>query len=202
MEWFVLAKYLLALGVLTALGAPIAAAFFRPLPRRGAAFALPAALVPFTIVVFWVGQLTFGLHTLAVGVAAVLGCAVLAIRTGAAPEWRSVAAMYGVFAVGFLVMVAFRAAEPGISPAGGEQFLHFGLVNAIERANSLPPEDMWFAGRELTYYYGTQLQIAGLSMLTGTPLRYGFNVGIATFYGMLFVVAYGVAGAIVHRQGH
>jgi YYY domain-containing protein len=202
MEWFVLAKYLLALGVLTALGAPIAAAFFRPLPRRGAAFALPAALVPFTIVVFWVGQLTFGLHTLAVGVAAVLGCAVLAVRTGAAPEWRSVAATYGVFAVGFLVMVAFRAADPGITPAGGEQFLHFGLVNAIERANSLPPEDMWFAGRELKYYYGTQLQVAGLSMLTGTPLRYGFNVGIATFYGMLFVVGYGVAGAIVHRQGH
>ena len=202
MEWFVLAVYLVALAVLTALGAPIAAPLFRALPRNGAAFALPSALVPFTLVVFWVGQLTFGLHTLAVGVGAVLGGAVLAFRADASPEWRSVAAGYGVFAVGFLVMVAFRAANPGITPAGGEQFLHFGLVNAIERANSLPPEDMWFAGRELKYYYGTQLQVASLSMLTGTPLRYGFNLGIATFYGMLFVVAYGVGGAVVRRQGH
>jgi YYY domain-containing protein len=202
MEWFVLAVYLVALAALTALGAPIAALLFRALPRNGAAFALPTALVPFTVVVFWVGQLTFGLHTLAVGVGAVLAGAVLASRADASPEWRSVAASYGVFAVGFLVMVGFRAADPGITPAGGEQFLHFGLVNAIERANSLPPEDMWFAGRELKYYYGTQLQVASLSMLTGTPLRYGFNLGIATFYGLLFVVAYGVGGAVVHRQGH
>jgi YYY domain-containing protein len=201
MEWLILVVYLLALGVLTAVGAPIAAALFRPLPRRGAAFALPAALVPFTIVVFWVGQLTFGLHTLGFGLGAVIGWAALATRAGGSPDWRSVAAMYGVFVVGFLVMIAFRAAHPGITPAAGEQFLHFGLVNAIERANSLPPENMWFAGRELRYYYGTQLQVASLSMLTGTPLRYGFNLGIATFYGLLFVVAYGLAGAIVHRQG-
>ncbi|PSP33224.1 hypothetical protein BRC63_10710 [Halobacteriales archaeon QH_10_70_21] len=202
MEWFVLAVYLLALAVLTAVGAPIAALLFRSLPRNGAAFALPSALVPFTIVVFWIGQLTFGLHTLVAGVAAVLGCAVAATRAGASPEWRAVAATYGVFTVGFLVMVAFRAADPGITAAGGEQFLHFGLVNAIERANSLPPEDMWFAGRELRYYYGTQLQVTSLSMLTGTPVRYGFNLGIATFYGLLFVVAYGVGGAVVRRRGH
>ena len=109
MEWFVLAGYLVALAALTALGAPVAAPLFRALPRNGAAFALPAALVPFTVVVFWVGQLTFGLHTLAVGIGAVLGCAVLASRADASPEWRSVAAGYGVFAAGFLLMAARKA---------------------------------------------------------------------------------------------
>lgn len=202
MEWILVLVYLLAVAALTLLGTPIATLIFRDLPRKGAAFGLPTALVPFTIAVFWVGQLTFGLHTLVFGVAVVLVGAVAAIRMGSDPEWRSVAAMYGVFVVGFLVMVAFRAADPGITPSAGEQFLHFGLVNAIERANDLPPEDMWFAGRPLRYYYGTQLQVTSLSMLTGTSLRYGFNLGIATFYGLLFVVAYGVGGAIVHRWGH
>ncbi|MFO7927435.1 DUF2298 domain-containing protein [Natronomonas sp.] len=202
MEWAFVVAYLIALAVFTALGAPIAAAFFRYLPRRGAAFALPAALVPFTIAVFWVGQLTFGLHALGVGVGVVLAGAVTVTRLGFTPEWRAVASMYGVFAVGFLVMVVFRAANPGFTPIGGEQFLHFGLVNALERANSLPPEDMWFAGEPLKYYYGTQLQVTSLSMLTGTPVRYGFNLGIATFYGLLFVVAYGLGGAIVHRRGY
>ncbi|WP_336134072.1 DUF2298 domain-containing protein [Natronomonas amylolytica] len=202
MEWLPVLVYLLAPAALTVLGAPIAALLFRSLPRKGAAFALPTALVPFTITVFWVGQLTFGLHTLVVGLGVLVAGAIAATRLGAAPEWRSVAAMYGVFGVGFLVMVAFRAADPGVTAAGGEQFLHFALVNALERANTLPPEDMWFAEKRLKYYYGTQLQVTSLSMLTGTPLRYGFNLGIAAFYGLLFVVAYGVAGAIVHRQGY
>ncbi|MFT4882738.1 MAG: YYY domain-containing protein [Natronomonas sp.] len=202
MEWFPVLVYLLAPAVLTVLGAPIAALLFRSLPRKGAAFALPTALVPFTITVFWVGQLTFGLHTLVVGLGVLFGGTIAATRWGAAPEWRSVAAMYGVFCAGFLVLLGFRAADPGITAVGGEQFLHFGIVNALERANTLPPEDMWFAGERLKYYYGTQLQVASLSMLTDTPLRYGFNLGIAAFYGLLFVVAYGVSGAIAHRQGH
>ena len=202
MEWVPLLTYLIALAALTAVGAPIAALFFRALPRNGAAFALPAALAPFTITIFWLGQLTFGLHTLVVGVAVLLAGSAAAYRAGARPEWQTVATTYAVFAIGFLLMVAFRVADPGVTPQGGEQFLHFGLVNALERANTLPPEDMWFAGRPLRYYYGTQLQVASLSMLTGTAMRYGFNLGIATFYGMLFVVAYGVGGAIVHRQGH
>lgn len=202
MEWIPLFGYLLVLAALTVLGAPIAALLFRDLPRKGAAFALPTALIPFTISVFWIGQLTFGLHTLLLGVAVVLVGAAAANRTGGSPEWRAVAATYGVFVAGFLVMVAFRAADPGLTPTSGEQFLHFGIVNAIERADSLPPEDMWFAGETLKYYYGTQLQVASLSILTGTPLRYGFNLGIAVFYGLLFVVAYGVGGAIVYRRGH
>lgn len=202
MEWSIVIVYLFGPAALTVLGAPIAALFFQDLPRDGAAFALPTALIPFTITIFWIGQVTFGLHTLVLGVVVVLVCAVVAVRVGASPEWQSVVVMFGVFTIGFLIMVGFRAADPGITPAGGEQFLHFGLVNAIERANSLPPQDMWFAGRQLKYYYGTQLQVTSLSMLSGTSLRYGFNLGIATFYGLLFVVAYGVGGAIAHRQGH
>lgn len=201
MEWIPVLAYLLVVGAFTALGAPLSAALFDHLPRRGAAFALPTAMVPFAIAVFWIGQLTFGLHTLLLGIAAVLALTAAAWRFGARPDWRSVAAAYGVFAVGFLFMLSFRAANPAITPQGGEQFLHFALVNTLERANSLPPEDMWFAGRPLKYYYGTQMQVASLSMLTGTALRYGFNLGIATFYGMLFVVAYGVGGAVVSRRG-
>jgi YYY domain-containing protein len=75
-------------------------------------------------------------------------------------------------------------------------------VNSLARAPSLPPEDVWYAGEPIRYYYGTQLQVLGFSMLTGTDPRYGFNLGIASFYGTLVVVAYGLAGAIVARDGH
>ena len=202
MELLVLLPWLLAMAVLTGLGAPIAALAFRSLPRKGAAFALPMALVPFAIAVFWIGQVTFGIHTILLALAILGGGAFLAYRRGARPDWRSVARMYGVFALGFTVLVLFRASAPSITPPGGEQFLHYGLVNALERAPSLPPEDFWYAGEPLKYYYGTQLQATSWSMLSGTPLRYGFNLAIATFYGVLFVVAYGLVGAIVRHRGY
>ena len=201
MEFLIVLRYLLVFALLAVLGAPIAALIFRELPHRGAAFALPTALIPLAIVVFWVGQLTFGVHTVLLGVGVVAVGSLLA-RRRAAPDWRAVATTYGVFTVGFLLLVLFRSANPGITPAGGEQFLHFGLVNALERADSLPPEDMWYAGESLRYYYGTQLQVTSFSLLTGTPVRYGFNLGIAAFYGVLVVVGYGLAGAIVARRGH
>ena len=202
MEWLALLPWLLMMAVLTGVGAPIAASLFGALPRKGAAFALPTALIPVAILVFWIGQITFGPHTVVLAVLLVGGLALLATRRGASPDWRAVAAMYGVFLVGFAIMVLFRSANPSITPAGGEQFLHFGLVNALERAPSLPPEDFWYAGEPLKYYYGTQMQVTSFSMLSGTPIRYGFNLGIATFYGVLVVVAYGLVGGIVAARGY
>jgi YYY domain-containing protein len=202
MEYIVVLRYLVVFGGLTALGAPIAALLFAELPRRGAAFALPTALIPLAVAVFWIGQVSFGLHAVLLAVGLLAVGAALSVRRGGEPNWRAVAAGYGVFAVGFLVLVTFRSATPAITPAGGEQFLHFGLVSALERAPDLPPEDFWFAGEPLKYYYGTQLQVTSFSMLTGTELRYGFNLGIAAFYGVLCVVAYGLAGALVAARGH
>jgi len=202
MEWLFVLQWLLVLGGLAAAGAPLAAWLFTTLPRRGAAFSLPITLLSVALVVFWVGQVTFGVHTVLVGVFVTLGASVLAHRDGARPEWGAVARGYGVFAVGFLILVVFRASATAITPVGGEQFLHFGLTKALTRAPALPPEDFWFASQPLRYYYGSQLQVTSLSILTGTPLRLGFNLGIATFYGVLVVSAFGLAGALSSAAGY
>ncbi|PSQ18207.1 hypothetical protein BRD00_05555 [Halobacteriales archaeon QS_8_69_26] len=199
-EWIVLA-WLVAFAVLTAVGAPLAAAAFRDLPRKGAALALPSALIPFALLVFWIGQVTFGRLAVFGSLLVVLACSAVAYRRGHRPEWRAVAGGYLVFVAGFALLVVFRAYDAGITPAGGEQFLHFGLVKALLRAEALPPEDFWFAGEPLRYYYGTQMQVAAFSILTDTPARYGFNLGIAAFYGVLVVTAYGLVGAVTAAAG-
>ncbi len=201
MEYLLVLKWLLVLAALSAVGAPLAALAFPRLPRRGAPFALPAALLPLALVVFWIGQVSFGLHAVLAALAAVVALSAAAYRAGARPDWEAVAWAYGVFALGFLLLVVYRAYNPGITPAGGEQFLHFGVTKSILRAGTLPPEDFWFAGEPLRYYYGTQMQVTVLSMLTSTDLRYGFNLGPAVFYGVLFVSAYGVAGSITALRG-
>jgi len=201
MEFGLVLVWVLAFGALTAGGAPLAAALFGNLPRKGAPFALPTALVMFAIVVFWIGQVTFGAHTVLFAALVVVGAGALAHRLGARPDWVSVARTYGVFFLAFVAFAVVRASIPGVTPAGGEQFLHFGLVKTILASGSLPPEDFWFAGEPMRYYYGTQLQVAAFSALTGTPPRYGFNLGIAAFYGILVVTAYGLAGSVVASAG-
>jgi YYY domain-containing protein len=195
-EVFVVAKWLLVFAALAVIGAPLAAVVFRQFPRRGAAFAIPAALLPTVLLVFWIGQATFGFRTVFASLLVVVAASGVALHRGVEPDWRGVAGSYVVFALGFLFLTAFRAYNAGITPVGGEQFLHFGLVKSLLRAGSLPPEDFWFAGEPLRYYYGTQLQVAMMAKLTDTPARYAFNLGIPAFYAMLVVAAYGLVGTV------
>ena len=50
-EVFIVAKWLLVFAALAVIGAPLAAVVFRQFPRRGAAFAIPAALLPTVLLV-------------------------------------------------------------------------------------------------------------------------------------------------------
>ncbi|MFD1646499.1 DUF2298 domain-containing protein [Haloarchaeobius litoreus] len=195
-EVFIVAKWLLVFAALAVIGAPLAAVVFRQFPRRGAAFAIPAALLPTVLLVFWLGQATFGSLTVFASLLVVVVVSGIVLHRGVEPDWRGVAGSYVVFTLGFLFLTAFRAYNAGITPVGGEQFLHFGLVKSLLRAGSLPPEDFWFAGEPLRYYYGTQMQVAMMAMLTDTPARYAFNLGIPAFYAMLVVAAYGLVGTV------
>lgn len=197
MEFGLLLRWCLVLAGLTALGAPLSALLFERLAWKGAPFSLPVTLLVWTTVVFLLGQATFGYHTLAIGGLVVAVLSGVSYYRGYEPDWRAVAGSYGVFLFGFLLYVVYASHNAAITPLGGEQFLHYGLTNTIVHAESLPPEDFWFAGEEMRYYYGTQLQVALLSMVTGTELRFGFYLGLATFYGLLFVSAYGLGGALL-----
>lgn len=200
MEIVPVLRFLLGFAVLACLGAPVAAIGFRAFPHRGARFAIPTAMLPFAVVVFWIGHISFGPGTVFASLALLVGAAGLAYKLGGRPDWQTVATGYGVFVLGFIVFVAVRTARPGITPVGGEQFLHFGLLKALERAPSLPPEDAWYAGESLRYYYGGHLQIASVAMLTGVKMRYAFNLGLASFFGILVVVAYGLGSTLATNQ--
>lgn len=197
MEFVALFRWVFVLGLLTVLGAPPAAVLFRPLSRRGGAFSLPVALVVLAIAVFWLGQLTYGRATVFASVLVLAALSGVAYRYGERPNWRAVAGGFGVFLVGFTLYVLYAAYDASITPVGGEQFLHYGLTNALMAADALPPEDFWFAGEPIRYYYGTQLQVASLSLLAGTPLRHGYYLGLGAFYGLLFVTAYGLVGSVL-----
>ncbi|MFB6141523.1 MAG: DUF2298 domain-containing protein [Halosimplex sp.] len=184
-----------------AAGMPLAAALFPRLADRGAGVALPTALA-----VLWLGAYLVGHLSLTAGL--VIGLVVLVAAAGALAYRSSDATgrvafdrrRYGeaaaVFTLAFLFMIAIRAVDAGVHPLMGEKFLDFGLLQSLLRADALPPEDIWFAGRPVEYYYGGHLLAALLTKVTGTQARFAYNLALAGFYGMLVTAAYGLAGSV------
>ena len=195
MEFLLLARWLLLYAALAACGLPLCAALFPRFPDRGAAFGVPVSLAALTLPLYWLGHLALSSWTFAVVVGLLVGSAVVAATRVEVP-WRAGAEAYLVFAAGAVVYALYRASDPTIHPAGGEKFLHFGLLNAVLRAESLPPEDMWFAGKSVRYYFGGHLMTATLATLTDTAPRYAYNLAMSGYFGVLVVSAYGVGGAL------
>jgi YYY domain-containing protein len=208
MEFGLVVRWLVAYAALAALGRPVAARMLAALPGRGVGFALPTALVVVGTVAYWVGHLSFGPVALGAAllvlVALALGAALdgdalregrLDPAAGVRPTRRNAEAAV-VFLVAFGLLVAVRAVDPAVHPVGGEKFLDFGLLKSLERATVLPPEDVWFAGDPVAYYYGGHLLTTLLADLTATPPRFAYNLSLAGFYATLVAAAYGLAGAV------
>lgn len=200
MEYGLVVWWLLAYLAFTVAGMPLAALLFRRLPDRGAGLALPLALAVLWVVAYLVGHLslTAGLW---VGLAVLFGGAGVAVYRGVTFENRRLAEAVAVFTVAFLFLVAIRAVDASVHPLMGEKFLDYGLLRSVVRTESLPPEDMWFAGQPVQYYYGGHLLAALLTRLTGTAPQYAYNLALAGFYAMLVTAAYGLAGAIAAVRG-
>jgi YYY domain-containing protein len=213
MEYALVVLWWLAAIALGLLGLPLSARLFPRLAGRGVGFALPVALVVLGTVVYWLGHVAYGLPTILAGVAVLLLLAALAgldrdaLRDGEIEIAPDLAydldfRVLGVFTAAFLFVIAIRAVDPGAIPAGGEKFLDFGLLNALDRADGLPPEDFWFAGEAVSYYYGGHLVVHNVSELTGTPPEFAYNLGLALFYATFVTAAYDLAGAVADARGH
>lgn len=210
MEYLLVAWWLLAFAALAALAYPICARLFPTFPGHGVGFAPLVALLVLSVVAYWTGRVSFGRHTLWVGLLALAGLSVavgldrgalregrveLAGGTDVAPR-RDLFAPALVFLVAFLLLASVRAADPAVTPLGGEKFLDYGLLRATLRAETLPVYDFWFAGEAVNYYYGGHLAAALLTFLTATPPHYAYNLALAGFYACLVAGAFDLARAV------
>ncbi|WP_435360580.1 DUF2298 domain-containing protein [Haloarchaeobius sp. DFWS5] len=193
MEYGLVVLWFVMLVGLTAITAPLAALLFSPLSDRGGSLALPLALAVVGVVGYWVGQVAFGWPGLVATLVVLGGGSAYALWSDVETDWRAVGRGLAVFGIGFALIVLIRGAQPAIVAGGGEKYLDFGLLKTLLRANQLPPEDFWYAGDRVQYYYGGHLVSAQLTRLTGIAPRYAYNLALATFYGALLTTAFGVA---------
>ncbi|GCF12973.1 hypothetical protein Harman_09080 [Haloarcula mannanilytica] len=200
MEYGLLATWLALYLLLLYAGGTVAGLLFPRFAGRGVAFGIPVAVSILWLVTYFVGRVSLALGVW-LGVA-VLAASTLAVwRFDRAPDLGTYAETAGVFTAAFLFLVGIRALDPAIVPVGGEKFLDFGLLQSLVRADSLPLEDMWFAGEPVAYYYGGHLIAAILTRITGTAGQFAYNLALAGFYATLVTAAYGLAGAVASDRG-
>lgn len=209
MQYLAVLVWLVIFAGLAVLGYPLAARLFGRLRSGGAGFALPLALLAVWLPVYWLGKLSFGPLTVFVGVAALVGvAAAVGLDRGALRDRelllaedlpvnrRALAETAVVFVGAFLFLIAIRSVDPAVHAAGGEKYLDYGMLRTLLRSGALPPEDFWFAGEPVQYYYGGHLVAAILTYLTGTAPELAYNLALAGFYAMLVTAAYDLAANV------
>ena len=203
MEFTLIFTWWILLLILSLIGLPITSSLFWRLSDKGASAALTFSLTALFFSIYWLGHFSFNLSTVLIGLATLvlLSLGVLFLKRPELPLKRF-SESFAVFTMAFMLIVAIRSVDPSIYPIGGEKFLDFGLLQSILRSSILPPEDLWFAGETVRYYYGGHLISAILSMLSGISAKFAYNLALASFFGALVSGAYGLSGSLSTFYGH
>jgi len=100
----------------------------------------------------------------------------------------------------FMAMLFFWSYVRGIQPDiyGLEKYMDFGFVNAILRSDTMPPIDIWFAGKGINYYYFGHYICAYLTRLTGIEAFYTYNLMMATLFSLSFLLSFSLSANLLH----
>ena len=106
-----------------------------------------------------------------------------------------IAACELIFLGMILLLGWLRSFGPGINSY--EMFMDEGFIAAIMRSPHLPPNDMWYSGYSINYYYYAHFVIAMLAKLINQAPAVAFNTGISIYFGLTAVCLFGVTTNIV-----
>lgn len=183
---------------------PWAGRTFAAFPDRGYAVSrllgliLPAYL---SWLLSSLGLVPFRAGTVRVLAAATAGASLLVPswrRRILALRWQRPASLLlaeALFALPFLLWCHLRGLAPDL--VGLEKFMDFGFVNAALRAETMPPEDPWFAGRPVNYYYFGHFLCAWLVRLSGVEPAVGYNLMIALLAGLTSALGFALGSGLV-----
>ncbi len=80
---------------------------------------------------------------------------------------------------------------------GLEKYMDWGFINSALRSKFLPPQDMWFSGEIINYYYFGHLIFAVLTRLSTISSAITYNLSIATVCALTFVSSFSIASNLV-----
>jgi YYY domain-containing protein len=99
-----------------------------------------------------------------------------------------------VFAVTFAAAVLLVAYSPDVWLT--EKPMDMAFLNAANRAETFPPEDPWFAGGDLNYYYLGHLAMGVLVKLGDLRPDEGYNVAVAALLALTATAVFTVGATL------
>ncbi len=205
LSWYLVIQ-LLSLAVL-----PLCVRLFANLPDRGYVFAKMLGIL-LVSVTFWLG-VAYGLLSSDVGGAwlalllvtlasALVGRSVLTrlFSTARPPlPWRSMLVAETLFLVAFALWAYVRSHDPAANHT--EQPMDLMFMNSIWMSADFPPEDAWLGGYAISYYYLGYWMLTTIGRLAGQPPAIAYNVGQASWFGLLLLGSFGVVFNLLLRTG-
>lgn len=80
---------------------------------------------------------------------------------------------------------------------GTEKFMDYGFMTSMMRADYMPPQDFWFAGGTLNYYYVGQFFATFLTKLSFVKVNVGYNYMLMTIAALTTMLAYSIVNNLV-----
>ncbi|MDE7326093.1 MAG: hypothetical protein K2N63_07450, partial [Lachnospiraceae bacterium] len=100
-----------------------------------------------------------------------------------------------VFFIFFLFWCYLRGFKP--EAYGTEKFMDYGFMAIMDRSTYMPPEDLWFAGESINYYYVGQYLATFITKLTGVGVEYGYNLMMMMLAACGFAMPYSLINNVV-----
>jgi YYY domain-containing protein len=190
---------------------PLTITVFHNLPDRGWAF---GKVIGIAVLAFFVWLPLMYLHALPFNQFLVTGVILILLAFNIVGFLQARHTIVKVVRVNFTYILISEAVFAGMMFLLGwirsyvpdirsfEMFMDEGFIAAIMRSPHFPPNDMWFAGHSINYYYYAHFTVAILAKLLGQSPSVAFNTGISTFYGLTAVNLFGVTCNIVAWAQH
>ncbi len=181
---------------------PLAVRVLSPLPDRGYSLAKVLGILAVGLALWWGTSLGVLRNErggawaalLAVGAVSWLAARGDVVRAWremrAAGNWRLVLAVEVLFASAYLIWVMVRAYDPAVDHT--EEPMDLMFMQSIWGSPTFPPHDAWLSGYAIGYYYLGYWLVTTLGRLANTSPEIAYNVGQATWFGLLLVGSFGI----------
>lgn len=75
---------------------------------------------------------------------------------------------------------------------GTEKFMDYGFMTSMMRSDYMPPEDFWYSGTTLNYYYLGQYFATFVTKLSGVTVNDGYNLALIMLCAFCFMLVYSI----------
>jgi YYY domain-containing protein len=102
-----------------------------------------------------------------------------------------------VFVISFVAFSVIRSFTPAVE--GLEKLFDISIINGIMQSEKMPPNDPWFAGHKINYYYFGHFIVSTLTKISFLPSYVTFNLSLAMIYSILAVEIFSILFNITGR---